>query len=263
MSLADPGVGLWAAIQESGGRARLTAEAIAPRQAPPGVTACRHTKTVTQASDPVSPPAGMRRFLLHPRGRWPTEVGDFTPWLAANLDLLAACLGGPLTLAGREVPLGPEGLRADLLARDGAGDLVVIEAQMGRTDARHLGQLVTYAAADAVASLIWVVADLSGEQSVRTEHIRALAWLNAACAASRVRFAAVEASVESDWYPAGTEREDAELQARLRLVDLHRPGLCASRRPAHPPLVVRQPCGEVVSILAPLDGRRHADSAAE
>jgi hypothetical protein len=178
-------------------------------------------------------------FSTHPRQRWPKEVGDFTPWLAANIDLLAACLGQPLTLAGREAPLGDEGMRADLVAYDDAGGLVVIEAQMGRSDARHLGQLVSYAAADSVSLLVWVIADMSDEDCVRIEHARALAWLNVGLAERGVRFAAVEVSVESDWHPAGTERDEVELLPRLRLVDLQRPWLTASQRPAHPPLAIR------------------------
>lgn len=178
-------------------------------------------------------------FSVHPRRRWPKEVSDFAPWLAANIDLLAACLGEPLTLAGREVPLGQEGMRADLVAYDAAGRLVVVEAQMSRTDARHLGQLVTYAAADEISLLVWVIADLSDEDCVRIEHARALTWLNAGFAAMGVRFVAVEATVESDWHPAGTEPDDAELRPRLRLVDLQRPWLQPTQRPAHPPLVVR------------------------
>src|SRR5258708_3491957 len=95
-----------------------------------GVKPCRHTGAVTQNSNPIEPPAGMRHFLIHPRQRWPKEVGDFTPWLAANIGLLAACIGEPLTLAGREVPIGEERVRADLVAYDAAGGLVVVEAQM-------------------------------------------------------------------------------------------------------------------------------------
>ena len=205
-----------------------------------GVPTGRHPGAVTSNPDPIAPPTGMSCFAIHPRQRWPKEVRDFTPWLAAHIDLLATCLGEPLTLVGREMLLGGEGMRADLVARTAAGGLAVIEAQMGRTDARHLGQLVAYAAVDEVCLLVWVIADLSEEDCVRPAHARALARLNAAFTAMGVRFVAVEACVESDWHPAGTGFDTVELRPRLRLVDLQRPWICPTHRAAHPPLVVRR-----------------------
>lgn len=66
------------------------------------------------------------------------------PWLEANIDLLGTALGRDLTVVARERVLRDDtAIRADLIARDAAdGGLVLVEAQLGRTDARHLGQLL-------------------------------------------------------------------------------------------------------------------------
>ena len=78
---------------------------------------------------------------------WETEAQDFTPWLAKeeNLSVLANTLRMELELESQETNVGP--FRADILCRNAdGGSWVLIENQLERTDHRHLGQLLTYAA---------------------------------------------------------------------------------------------------------------------
>lgn len=91
-----------------------------------------------------------------PRDLWPREAG-FRRWLAGHPGLLADCLGVPgIVFTGQEVPAGERvlsfdvlgrqrwdgGLRADLTARDAAGRVIVVEAQVGEADHDHLGKLI-------------------------------------------------------------------------------------------------------------------------
>jgi hypothetical protein len=118
---------------------------------------------------------------------WTNEARDFTPWLAqpAILSHLGHVLGlGELQLEAIEQPIGDFSL--DILARDPLGHRVVIENQLETSDHRHLGQLLTYAAAtEDGLTIIWISA------AVRREHAAALAWLNAMTHES-VRFFGVE-----------------------------------------------------------------------
>ena len=72
---------------------------------------------------------------------WPTEHADFTRWLQAHIGELDNVVGLGLTNPQREVGAGDFSI--DLVAETNFGD-VVIENQFGRSDHRHLGQLVTY-----------------------------------------------------------------------------------------------------------------------
>lgn len=107
------------------------------------------------------------------RHEWPSEAGDFTPWLAeeANLVLLGETVGIELELEAQERAVGP--FRADILCKDmGNGHWVLIENQLERTDHLHLGQLLTYAAGLSAVTIIWVAARFTDE------HRAALDWLN-------------------------------------------------------------------------------------
>lgn len=123
---------------------------------------------MTTTSDP-GPVARLVR--LDPRTVWQREAGNFTPWLADNLDALSEALGIDLELVEREVPVG--NFSADIVARDpNTGRLVLIENQLESTDHSHLGQLITYAAGVGAGVVVWVSREL------REEHRQALDWLN-------------------------------------------------------------------------------------
>ena len=72
---------------------------------------------------------------------WRHEALDFTRWLADNLDLLSEKLGIDLTFVEREASAGT--FSADIVAEDGAGNVVIIENQLEKTDHDHLGKLIT------------------------------------------------------------------------------------------------------------------------
>ena len=104
---------------------------------------------------------GRRRtgFLerVEPRVLWERERADFTPWLAEpdNLALLGDAVRLRLEGARLERPL--DGFRADILCRDAdTASPVVIEAQLGASDHRHLGQIVSYSAGFRPSAVIWL-----------------------------------------------------------------------------------------------------------
>lgn len=108
------------------------------------------------------------------RSVWPSEPGNFTPWLAAqeNLQELAGTLGlPPLELVQTEVQTSEYYI--DIVARvAGSDEIVVIENQLTRTDHSHLGQALTYAGGTDAAFVVWVAPKFS------EGHIAALDWLN-------------------------------------------------------------------------------------
>jgi hypothetical protein len=109
------------------------------------------------------------------RQAWPNEAAHFTPWLASpdGLELLQNALGMDLEVEAIEQFIGP--FRADILAkRTDTPDehWVLIENQLEKTDHRHLGQLLTYAAGLKAATIVWVA------QHFAEEHRAALDWLN-------------------------------------------------------------------------------------
>lgn len=105
------------------------------------------------------------------RAVWSNEASDFTPWLANNLGLLGEALDLDLELEQVEASTGAFSL--DILARETQrGVLVAIENQLDWSDHKHLGQLLTYAAAFGARILIWVAPHWS------IDHLTALEWLN-------------------------------------------------------------------------------------
>jgi hypothetical protein len=98
------------------------------------------------------------------RDIWDTEDRDFTPWLAkeSNLELLAKTIGMELGLEAQEKDVGP--FRADILCKSMDDDpWVLIENQIERTDHRHLGQLLTYAAGLQAVTIVWVASKFTEE----------------------------------------------------------------------------------------------------
>jgi hypothetical protein len=112
-----------------------------------------------------------RLSRIDPHEVWKSEAGDFTPWLAENLDHLAEVLGLELELTQREVSVGD--FSVDVVAHDlGRDRVVIIENQLEPTDHTHLGQIITYAAGLDAGVVIWISAQF------REEHRQALDWLN-------------------------------------------------------------------------------------
>jgi len=107
---------------------------------------------------------------------WKHEALEFTKWLEENIDVLNDVLDINLSSAEREQSAGS--FSVDLVAEDEAGDLVVIENQIGKSDHDHLGKLITYLTALEAKTAIWIVTD------PRPEHVRAVSWLNESSAAS-------------------------------------------------------------------------------
>ena len=107
------------------------------------------------------------------RDAWETEDRDFTPWLADedNIKILADTINLDLEVEAVEKNVGP--FRADILCKDTQNDSwVLIENQLEKTDHRHLGQLMTYAAGLQAVTIVWI-ADRFAE-----EHRAAMDWLN-------------------------------------------------------------------------------------
>ena len=106
------------------------------------------------------------------RDLWPREAGDFTHWLAERLESLGNSLGLDLELLERGgASVGQFSL--DILAKETSDDeKVVIENQLERTNHRHLGQAITYAAEHQPGYVIWIASHF------RPEHRAAIDWLN-------------------------------------------------------------------------------------
>jgi len=100
---------------------------------------------------------------------WPKEDANFTPWLQSCIGELDKVLGLGLSNPRREEAAGA--FRIDLVAETDVGD-VVIENQFGRSNHRHLGQLVTYLSHKEVQRAIWIL------EEARPEHVNAVETLN-------------------------------------------------------------------------------------
>jgi hypothetical protein len=70
---------------------------------------------------------GRLQRVADPRQVWAMEAGDFTPWLAENLDVLADELGLVLTAVATEVPVGAFFL--DIRAETEDGRAAIVENQ--------------------------------------------------------------------------------------------------------------------------------------
>ncbi len=113
----------------------------------------------------------LRRVKL--RNALPDEAKDFTPWLckSENLTHLSDTLGMDLKDAKREVKVGSFSL--DILCKNKKDkSLVAIENQFGKSDHKHLGQILTYGAGLKASIMIWIAEDFTDE------HLATLKWLN-------------------------------------------------------------------------------------
>jgi hypothetical protein len=116
----------------------------------------------------------LRRVPL--REVWRHEAYDFTTWLERNTDVLGDALGIVIANVERERAAGS--FSVDLVGEDAAGNAIVIENQLERSDHDHLGKLITYLAAFEANTAIWIVSD------PRPEHVGAITWLNESVTAS-------------------------------------------------------------------------------
>jgi len=104
---------------------------------------------------------------------WADESGSFTPWLAEekNIKELGDAIGIELEVESQEKEVGQ--FSADILCKDTTNDQwVLIENQLEKTDHKHLGQLMTYAAGLEAKTIIWIA------ETFIDEHRAALDWLN-------------------------------------------------------------------------------------
>lgn len=100
---------------------------------------------------------------------WPDEAQNFTPWLAEeeNLILLGETLDMELEFEAQEIYVGD--FRADILCRNTENNsLVLIENQLGETNHKHLGQILTYSAGLNADTVIWIA------KKFRDEHRAAI-----------------------------------------------------------------------------------------
>jgi hypothetical protein len=108
---------------------------------------------------------------LDPRELWRNEERDFTPWIADNCQQLSKVIGIPFAVEQTEKKVG--GYELDIFGRiEGSDAPVIIENQLGETDHKHLGQVITYAAGLEAAVIVWIAA------KVTDEHRTAIDWLN-------------------------------------------------------------------------------------
>jgi hypothetical protein len=107
---------------------------------------------------------------------WKHEALDFTTWLRDNVDVLNDVIEGTIANVEREQSAGA--FNVDLVGEDEAGNAVIIENQLERSDHDHLGKLITYLTAFEAKTAVWIVSD------PRPEHIAAITWLNQSTPAS-------------------------------------------------------------------------------
>ena len=90
------------------------------------------------------------------RSVWTSEDKHFTSWLAEpeNLGILGNTLGLELELEAQEKYVGP------FKKRKTVG--FIIENQIEKTDHKHLGQLLTYAAGLKARTIVWIFEKFSG-----------------------------------------------------------------------------------------------------
>jgi len=109
------------------------------------------------------------------RQLWPHEEKNFTPWLAKpeNMKYLGDEIGLDFEMESiqTEVKLD-RAFEVDILAESTSGKKVVIENFLGRTDHRHLGQCITYAAAVKASVIVWICSE------IHDQHRQAVEFLN-------------------------------------------------------------------------------------
>ena len=106
------------------------------------------------------------------RSFWEREDTHFTPWLAEsqNIGLVGEAIGTDLAIEATESSVGS--FRVDLVCRDtNSNRTVLVENQLTRTDHKHLGQLLTYAAGYDTAALVWVAETFHEDHKIAIENL--------------------------------------------------------------------------------------------
>lgn len=101
---------------------------------------------------------------------WRHEAYDFTTWLSQNIEALNEVIDFEILNVETEKSTGT--FSVDIIGEDSAGNMIIIENQLEKSDHDHLGKLITYLAAFDAKVAIWIVA------TARQEHIQAVSWLN-------------------------------------------------------------------------------------
>lgn len=121
------------------------------------------------------------------RDIWPSEPGNFTPWLAENITYLSKEIGKDLEIIQTEYSVGD--FSVDILASDlGSKSKVVIENQYGPSDHKHLGQTILYCAGINASCMIWIA------ESFKPEHKKAIEWMNSNTV-TEIEFYAIELKI--------------------------------------------------------------------
>lgn len=121
------------------------------------------------------------------RNLWKSEPGDFTPWLAKNIERLSKILGKDLEVIKTEYAVGD--FSADIVANDlNTSRTVVIENQFGTSDHKHLGQILLYCAGIKASCMVWIA------ETFKDEHRQAIEWLNTNTI-NEIEFYAIELEV--------------------------------------------------------------------
>ena len=106
---------------------------------------------------------------------WHNEPA-FTRWLEKNIGVLSDATGLLLSNVRREQAAGD--FSVDLVAEDESENLVIIENQLGESDHKHLGQVITYLVEQDAKTAIWIVGE------ARPGHINVISRLNESFPAS-------------------------------------------------------------------------------
>lgn len=107
---------------------------------------------------------------INPREIWRREDKDFTPWLAKNIDYLNDKLNLDITVQTVEGNVGP--YFVDIYGEDSAGNKIIIENQLEKSDHGHLGQILTYLVNLDANIAVWITTNPS------EEHQQVVEWLN-------------------------------------------------------------------------------------
>ncbi|RIV18151.1 DUF4268 domain-containing protein [Fibrisoma montanum] len=104
---------------------------------------------------------------------WPHEALDFTRWLSNEENIQLLCDELDIELENIKVEEAAGRFNVDIVAEEVVTKRrVIIENQLEITDHKHLGQLLTYAAAHDAGIIVWNV------KNYTEEHKQAIDWFN-------------------------------------------------------------------------------------